>query len=107
MSAIGFPKHDHRGRSTHRKTNGAMKIVGQFIPRPVEMLSSAAYRVLSLAAHRVLARIEIEHAAHGGFENGSLPVTFQNFEDYGIDRHAIRPAIDECVALGFLRLTER
>lgn len=106
MSRIGAQKADIHGRSSGRyKTNGAMKIVGQFIPRPVNMLSSPAYRVLSLSAHRVLARVEIEHASHGGFENGDLPVTFADFERYGVDRHAIGPAIAECVALGFLRIT--
>ena len=108
MTAIGCEKHDVKGRSTgRRKTNGAMKIVGQFIPTPVEMLASPAHRVLSLSARRVLARVEVEHAGHGGFENGSLPVTFNNFEAFGIDRHSIAPAIAECVALGFLKITER
>lgn len=84
-----------------------MKIVGQFIPRPTKMLDTPAYRALSLSGHRVLARVEIEHGAHGGMDNGSLPVTFLDFEKYGIDRHAIAPAIRECVALGFLEVTER
>ena len=88
-------------------TTGRMKIVGQFIPRPTRMLDTAAFRALSLSAHRVLARVEIEHGAHGGMDNGSLPVTFQDFETFGIDRHAIGPAIRECVALGFLRITEQ
>lgn len=83
------------------------KIVGQFIPRPVRMMESPAYRALSLSGHRVLARVEVEHGAHGGMDNGSLPVTFLDFENYGIDRHAIGPAIRECVALGFLEVTER
>jgi hypothetical protein len=107
MSGIGLPKVDARGRSGPRKVNPAMKIEGQFIPRGADMLASPAFRALSLSGHRVLARIEIEHMGHGGADNGALPVTFQNFEDYGIHRHAIRPAIYECVALGFLAVTER
>ena len=83
------------------------RIEGQFIPRPVDMIRSPAFGVLSLSAHRVLARIEIEHADHGGRENGKLPVTFDDFERFGIDRHAIGPAIRECVALGFLEVVER
>jgi hypothetical protein len=107
MTAIGSHKHDAKGRSTsRRKTNGAMKIEGQFIARPIEMNQSPAFRAMSLSAHRVLARVEIEHCSHGGVDNGALPVTFQDFEDYGIDRHAIFPAIQECVALGFLQITE-
>jgi len=72
------------------------------------MLESYAYRVLSLSARRVLDRIEIEFARHGGKgeENGRLPVTYSDFERYVIDRHAIRPAINEAIALGFLEITE-
>jgi hypothetical protein len=55
----------------------------------------------------VLARIEIESAHHGGKENGRLPVTYDDFEKYGIHRHAIRPAISELVAFGFIEVTER
>jgi hypothetical protein len=82
-------------------------ISGQFIARLVEMHQSPAFRVLSLTAHRVLARIEIEHAAHGGKENGKLPCTYDHFNEYGVDRHAIAPAIRELVALGFVEVTRR
>jgi hypothetical protein len=71
------------------------------------MLESPAYRVLSLSAHRVLARIEIEHGHHGGLENGRLPVTYADFESYGMERKSIAPAIREVEALGFVRITER
>jgi hypothetical protein len=80
-------------------------IGGQFAPRLIEMLESPAYRALSLSAHRVLARIEIEFAHHGGTQNGTLPVTYDNFERYGIHRHAIASAIREVVALGFVEIT--
>ena len=82
------------------------RIVGQFIPRPTAMLESPAYRQLSLSAHRVLSRVECEHGRHGGMDNGALIVTFNDFQAYGVDRHAIAPAIRECVALGFLEITE-
>ena len=80
-------------------------IGGQFVPRTVEMLESPAYRALSLSGHRVLSRIEVEHAHHGGKDNGKLPVTYDDFEQYGIDRHAIAPAIREVVALKFVEIT--
>jgi hypothetical protein len=69
------------------------------------MLESPAYRTLSLSARRVLDRIEIELAHHGGKDNGRLPVTFDDFLAYGIHRHAIGPAIREAVALGFVEIT--
>ena len=55
----------------------------------------------------MLNRIEIEFGQHGGTDNGKLPVTFNDFEKYGIDRHAIKGAIAECEALGFLEITQR
>jgi hypothetical protein len=82
-------------------------IEGQFAPRRIEMLESPAYRVLSLSARKVLDRIEIELAHHGGSDNGKLPVTYENFRHYGMDRDAIAPAIREVAALGFLEITEQ
>jgi hypothetical protein len=70
------------------------------------MLRSPAWRVLTLSGRRVLDRLEIEHADHGGAENGKLPVTYEDFHQYGIHRHAIGPAIRELVALGFVEITE-
>jgi hypothetical protein len=87
-----------------RKRN---KIDGQFNARLIEMMESPAYRVLSLSAHRVLDRISIELAHHGGNDNGRLPVTYDQFEEYGIHRHAVAPAILELEALGFVEVTQR
>jgi hypothetical protein len=83
------------------------RISGQWSPRLVEMLESPAYRALSLSAHRVISRIEIELAHHGGNENGRLPVTKQDFVAYGIHHDGVAPAIREAEALGFIRVTER
>jgi hypothetical protein len=91
-------------RRRRRRRN---QISGTFSARLIEMLESFAYRVLSLSARRVLDRIEIEHAHHGGADNGELPVTFEHFEEYGMDRHAIAPALRELEALGFIEVTER
>jgi DNA-binding transcriptional regulator YhcF (GntR family) len=85
----------------------ARKIEGQFVPRLVEMLESPAYRILSLSARRCLDRIEIEHIHHGGQENGQLPVTYDHFSEYGVHRHAIRRALRELAALGFIEITEQ
>jgi hypothetical protein len=82
-------------------------IGGQFAPRLIEMLESPAYRALSLSAHRVLARLEIELGHHGGTDNGRLPVTYTDFQSYGIERKSIPPALREVQALGFVRITER
>jgi hypothetical protein len=85
-----------------RKTS----IGGAFAPRLIEMISSPAFCVLSLSGRRVLDRLEIELASHGGTNNGKLPVTFADFHRYGIDYDAIAPAIREVVALGFVDITK-
>jgi hypothetical protein len=79
---------------------------GQWCGRPREILESAAYRVLSRAGHQVLSRIELELRYHAGKENGRLPVTFENFVTYGIDRGGIAPALREVQALGFAEITQ-
>ena len=79
----------------------------QFSARTIRMLRCPAYCVLSLSGRRVLDRIEIEMADHGGTDNGKLPVTYDDFERYGIHRHCIGPAIREVVALGFVEITEQ
>src|SRR5262245_20494160 len=82
----------------------ATKINGQFAPRTIDMLRSPAFRALSLSGHRILARIEIEHARHGGRDNGRLAVTYSDFIEYGIHRHAVSRSIREVVALGFVEV---
>jgi hypothetical protein len=82
------------------------QIAGQFAAHRIDMLRSPAWRALSLSGRRILDRLEIEHADHGGAENGRLPVTYDDFHRYGIHRHSIAPAIRELVALGFVEITE-
>jgi hypothetical protein len=108
MTVVGTRRLDAQGRPSRRlRTNRHTRIAGQFAPRLIEMLESPTYRVLSLSARRVLDRIEIELGHHGGQDNGRLPVTYQNFEDYGVHRHAIGPALAECQALGFVEITQK
>jgi hypothetical protein len=83
------------------------RIDGQFAARTITMLESPAYMALSLSARRALNRLEIELAHHGGLDNGRLPVTFDHFAEYRIERHAIAPALRELEALGFIEITER
>src|SRR5262249_3354153 len=82
-------------------------ISGQFAARRIEMLESPAYRVLSRSGHMVISRIEVELAAHGGNDNGRLPVTTEDFVRYGMHRTSVAPAIREAEALGFCLVTER
>ena len=88
------------------KTVRRNQIPTQFAWQSIEMLESPAYRALSLSGHRIWARIQIEHAHHGGKENGKLPVTYRDFNEFGVCWDAIGPGIREVEALGFIRVTE-
>jgi len=92
-------------REWKRSRQTAATPSGQWCGRPREMLESAAYRVMSRAGHQVLSRIELELRYHAGKENGRLPVTFQNFVDYGISRKCVAPALREIEALGFIEIS--
>jgi hypothetical protein len=89
---------------SYRRKN---KIAGQFSARTIEMMESPAFCTLGYSARRVLDRIEIEHAHHGGNDKGQLPVTYNHFIEYGIHHHAVAPAIREAEALGFIDITEQ
>jgi hypothetical protein len=82
-------------------------IPGDFVARLVEMLDSPAWRTLSLSARRLLDCLDIENRRHGAKINGKLIVTFEQLRGYGMDRHAIAPAIREAVALGFVKITRQ
>ena len=69
------------------------------------MVESPALRVLSRAAHLIMHRLEAEHMMHGGAENGKLIVTRRQFEEWGVHRDSVSPAIREVVALGFVEVT--
>jgi hypothetical protein len=71
------------------------------------MLESPAMSVLTLAERRVLDRIEIEHAHHGGADNGQLPITYADFERFGLHPNVVAPSLRALVALGFIEVTRK
>jgi hypothetical protein len=89
------------------KTVKRNNVASQFGSRPLELMESPALRILSRAAHLALMRVEIELRHHGGRDNGKLPVTKQNFVDFGIHPRMIAPALRELEALGIIRITQR
>ena len=62
-------------------------------------------RVLSLAERRALDRIELELMAHGGAENGRLPVTYIDFKKWGVRPDSIAGTIRALEALGLIEIT--
>jgi hypothetical protein len=52
-------------------------------------------------ARRFLSRLEVEHMEKKGRKNGELICTYDDFVEAGIDRRAIRLAIEQSDRLGF------
>jgi hypothetical protein len=86
------------------EAKGKSEIGTQWISYPREMVESPALRVRSQALVLVMHRIEAEHMAHGAAENGKLIVTRRQFEEWGVHRDSISPAIREGEALGFFEV---
>jgi hypothetical protein len=59
---------------------------GPWVPHAAALIASPAWRARSLHVVRLLDRIELEHCAHAGRENGYLTVTYQQFVEWGIGR---------------------
>lgn len=101
-------RHDVTGRSTGQRLGREKRVNGPpddqrgWIWFTRDMLESPAWRALSDNGRRLIDRVLIEHMAHGGAQNGALPVTYDDLESWGIRRNSIAPAIAEAVALGWL-----
>jgi len=71
------------------------------------LIESAAMAQLTLAAHRVLQRLEIELLRHAGKNNGALIVTYNDFVAFGVRRMSVAPAIRLLVKVGLVIITDR
>jgi hypothetical protein len=102
-----FRGTDPTGRSTARATGGRRRSAElpekPFVARGLRMMRSPAWRELSAASKLVLERLEIEHMEHGGTRNGDLPCTHRDFVEHGVRAGSVRRALDEAIALGFLK----
>ena len=94
-----------RNRSGQRAGMSKMRFEGLFAGRTITMLESPAYKVLSLSAHQILARLEIELHRHGGKpeENGRL-VHLRGFCRLREQQKRNSPAIRELTELGFIQV---
>jgi hypothetical protein len=102
-------KHKGRGRSPEisiKRERNAVPKGEPFIWMTLEMLESPAWRALPPAAKQVIDRVGVEHLQHAGKENGKLPVTYNDFENYGLRRMSIRFGVLAAQALGFITVTE-
>ena len=93
------------GAAGHRRWRAMNRPKGAFVWFTRELLELQAWGTMSLAARKIVERVAIEHMGHGGTLNGSLIVTYDDFETFGVRRKSIAPAIKKAVALGFLDVT--
>jgi hypothetical protein len=79
------------------------KIIGLGTPQGC----SAAPRgpVLPGEGKTVISRIEYEHLKHGGKDNGRLPVTYEDFAEFGLSTEAAVRGVLFAEGLGFISVT--
>lgn len=83
------------------------KIEGQWIGHLREMRQSVVWKLLKHPERLILDRLEEEHMAHGGRENGNLQVTFAGFEKAGVRRASAAASIAKLEALLLVECTAR
>ena len=72
-----------------------------------ELRASPAWRGRSMKCVRLLERLELEHMANAGLENGRLIVSYLQFVEFGIGRRLIAPAIAEAEQRGLIEVVHR
>ncbi|MCS3896444.1 hypothetical protein M2171_005577 [Bradyrhizobium japonicum USDA 38] len=104
-----FHKVGPGGRSTNaiagkrlRKALGLPQGVGFCVPVPRDLLCSPAWLAMSDQCRKLIDALMIEHADHGGVENGNLKCPYDTLVARGIRRGNILGAVLEARALGIL-----
>lgn len=75
-----------------------------WVPHRLEMLVSPAWRARPIAVMRIIERLEEEHLRHGGTQNGKLYVSFLQFQNAGVSKRVIKPALECAAALGLIEV---
>lgn len=92
------------GRSVKgRKTNSPRDGEG-FIYHTLDLMASPAWRGRSIACARLIDFLELEHARHGGKENGRRLAPYTQLVEFGIGRRFIADAIREAEQRGLIRV---
>lgn len=75
-----------------------------WVAHRLEMLVHPTWQHAPIPLRRMLERLEIEHLRHGGFKNGELFVSFNQFVAASISRRKITATQDLGEALGLMRV---
>ncbi len=106
---MSFGKPDVTGRSTNRLNGREGKLRKAPKGEPWawvtrELLTSAAWRGLSVNGRRLMDFLLVEHMNHAGLSNGALCATYDQLAEFGVTRSEIPRAIRECEGLGLIRV---
>lgn len=88
--------------SRKRKARSLPTGSGFNVPIPRDLLASPSWTVLSRQGHRLVTALMIEHAEHGGEENGRLKCPYDTLTARGMRRADIKNSIHEAKALGII-----
>lgn len=88
--------------SRKRKARSLPTGSGFSVPVPRDLLASPSWTILSRQGHRFVTALMIEHAEHGGEENGRLKCPYDTLMARGMRRANIKDAIHEAKALGIV-----
>jgi hypothetical protein len=70
-----------------------------------ELLSSPAWRAMTLNCRLLIEFLELDHMAHAGSENGHLHATYGQLQGWGIPRTSISRAVGHLERLGLIAVT--
>ncbi len=106
---MNFRKPDATGRSSNQFSGreGRMRKPPKGEPwvwLTRELLTSAAWRGLSVNGRRLMDFLLVEHMNHAALCNGELCATYDQLAEYGLTRCIIPSAIRECEELGLIHV---
>ena len=101
-ASVKYPQLKGRSSKGSRKFNRPPSGEG-WIWLTGELINSLAWRSMSVNCLKLTLRLLLEHINHGGLENGRLVCTYKDFQEYGLTRNKIRPAIEEADFLGLVK----
>src|SRR5262249_33091400 len=92
------------GKKTDFRPNRVREIPSgePFVMHSRELIASEAWRTRPIHVVRLMDRLEIEHLAHGGTENGNLLLTYDQMVEAGIGRQYCNDAIKEAERRGLV-----
>lgn len=85
-----------------RRALGLPKGVGYCVPVPRDLLTSCAWLAMTDQCRKLIDALMVEHADHGGVENGSLIAPYDTLQARGMRRSSILAAVLEAGALGLV-----